>query len=90
MFVVATGTKKGDVMKKLKMFAVAMVAAVSVAVGALAIAPPASAAMNLTCNQATALSYHYEAVGLAYYTQGYVELAGYWFGRADGIKSAYC
>lgn len=72
------------------MFAVAMVAATTMAVGSLAAAPSASAAMNLSCNQALALFWHYEALGDAYSAVGNNQMAGYWYGRADGMIDAYC
>jgi hypothetical protein len=79
-------------MARLRRFAMAALAAVTVAVGSLASATPASAAMS--CQTALALHDIYMATG-------YIILgtnssptasatASYWFGKASGILQGAC
>jgi hypothetical protein len=78
-----------NIMNKVKIFAVAGLAAASIAVGGLATAPPASAAIS--CSQAMKLSDSYRVTGdFFFYYVGSPVLAAYWYGRAESILDGAC
>jgi hypothetical protein len=77
-------------MKKLTMLVVAGLAAATVAIGGLASAPSASAAIS--CQQAIVLSAQYGAQGdfFMYYVRGAIgwREAMYWYGKSEAVLLA--
>ena len=76
-------------MGKLKMFAVAVLAAAVIGVGGLVAAPSASAAPK-TCEQALALARAYIAAGDVMFALGHTSAAAGYYGRAQGVIEAAC
>jgi hypothetical protein len=76
-------------MTKLRMFAVTVLAAATVGVGALVATPSASAATNLTCNQAFALSVHYSILSVDAYGAGST-FWGRFYEALASIYGGYC
>jgi hypothetical protein len=77
-------------MTKLKAFALTTIVAASIGVGGLATAPPASAAINLSCAKATQLADLYTAHGDSLYVLGNHSGASYWYGRAVSVMQGAC
>jgi hypothetical protein len=77
-------------MTKLKLFAVAALAAVIVGVAGLVAAPSASAKPRMSCAQAIQLSRVYIANGNVMLGIGSPAAASAWFGRAQGILDGAC
>ena len=71
-------------MSRFRRFAIALLAASTVAVGSLAVPAPASA-MPMSCSVRYALADSYYALGQAFYALGDDALAYYWWGKAWGI-----
>ena len=71
-------------MARLKRFAIALLAAATVAVGSLAV-PPTASAMTISCAARWQLSYSYYALGQGAWAVGNDALAYYWWGRSWGI-----
>ena len=72
-------------MTRLSRFAVAMLAAATVAVGSLAAVPPAAAKPAMLCSVRLALADAYISIGTVHLSLGSPVTANYWFGRAQGI-----
>jgi hypothetical protein len=81
-------------MTKLKPFAVAVVAAMTIAVSGLVAAPSASASASAmrryTCSQALLLSKAYIATGDIVYAHGDYVTASFYYGKAAGLVQAPC
>ena len=71
-------------MARLKRFAIALLAASTVAVGSLAV-PAAASAMPMSCTVRYQLSLSYHATGQVFYALGDDAMAYYWWGRSYGI-----
>jgi hypothetical protein len=71
-------------MSRLRRLAIALLAAATVAVGSLAVPPPASA-MSISCAARYQLANSYYALGQAMWALGHEESAYYWWGRSWGI-----
>jgi hypothetical protein len=71
-------------MARLKRFAIALLAASTVAVGSLAV-PAAASAMPMSCAVRYQLSLSYYATGQVFYALGDDVMAYYWWGRSYGI-----
>jgi hypothetical protein len=76
-------------MSKLKIFAMTALATAAIAVGGLATAPSASAAIS--CSQAIKLAESYRVTGDFFLNYvGSPARASYWYGRAEGIMDGAC
>ena len=76
-------------MTRLRRFAIAVVAAATVAIGSLAAAPAASA-LPMSCTVSLALAESYLATGNVFYGLGAYQQANFWYGRAAGLVQAAC
>jgi hypothetical protein len=72
---------------KVKRFAIAMLAAATVTVGALA-APPEASAMPRSCTVSLALAQTYYATGHVFFALGDWARSSYWYGKADALVEA--
>jgi hypothetical protein len=79
----------GEIMNKLKMFAITTLAAATIGVGGLVLSPSASAA-RYTCDRALALAQAYIVIGDMLYNGGNYSAASYYYGRATGIVDTSC
>jgi hypothetical protein len=75
-------------MRKLKLVAVSALAAATMAVGGLATAPPAHAA--LSCETAIAVAQYYFALGQLELQRGNLIAAERWIARAEGVLIGAC
>ena len=71
-------------MSRLRRFAIALLAASTVAVGSLAL-PAAASAMPMSCAVRYQLSRSYYATGQIFYALGDYTTAFYWVGKSYGI-----
>ena len=76
-------------MTRLRRFAIAALAAATLAVGSLATVPTASA-MPMSCTVALALAESYIATGNVFYGLGAYQQANWWYGKASGLTQASC
>jgi hypothetical protein len=75
-------------MSKLRLVAVSALAAATMAVGGLATAPPAHAA--LSCETALAVSSYYISLGQLELERGNYTSAQRWFAKAEGVLIGAC
>ena len=75
-------------MTRLRRLAITVLAAATVAVGSLATATPASAAMS--CRTALAVHDIYMVTGQIFLSLGDPVTASHWFGKASGILQGAC
>jgi hypothetical protein len=71
-------------MSRLRRFAIALLAASTVAVGSLAV-PPSASAMPMSCAVRYQLSRSYYATAQIFYALGDYATAHFWAGKAYGI-----
>jgi hypothetical protein len=71
-------------MSRIRRFAIALLAASTIAIGSLAVPAPASA-MPMSCAVRYQLSRSYYATGQIFYALGDYGTAMYWVGKAYGI-----
>jgi hypothetical protein len=81
---VAFHGSRSDIMTRLRRFAIAFLAASTVAFGSLALPAPASA-MPMSCEVRWALSETYYATAQIFYALGDYTTAFYWVGKSYGI-----
>jgi hypothetical protein len=76
-------------MNKVKLFAMAALAALAISVGGLMAAPSASAARS-TCDRAMALAQAYIVIGDMLFNDGNYRAASYYYGYAHGLLDGAC
>jgi hypothetical protein len=76
-------------MTRHRRFAIAALAAATVAVGSLATTPTASA-LPMSCVTARLIAKMYSLTGDAFYAGGNPTAANYWYGRALGVMEGAC
>jgi hypothetical protein len=80
---------RSDIMTRIRRFAIASFAALTVTAGSIGAVPTASA-LPLACDEMQILINAYWAKGWFYYSLGNYAWAYYWWGKAEGLATAGC